>query len=591
MESNTLKRTHTVGEAHAAAPSTRVTLMGWVERQRDLGSLVFFRVRDRWGSIQVRADAAENAQAHEAAGKLRAEFVVAVTGTLALRPEAERKPEPGGDRELVPESIVVLAESKTPPFYITDETPADDTMRMQYRYLDLRRPPMVKAMEIRHRALFELRKYLDALGFWEIETPMLTKSTPEGARDYLVPSRVHKGKFYALPQSPQLLKQTLMIAGVDRYFQLARCFRDEDLRADRQPEFTQLDLEMSFVTRDELFAVGEGAMKHIFREALGVDVQTPFVRFTYAEAMARFGVDKPDLRYGCEIKDFGAAVEGCEFRVFADALSAGGKVLGIFVPGAKTSRKDEDELNAFVKAKGAAGVGVLTVNGAELGGGLKKYFDAARIDAMHNAACEEGDGAFLILAGDEAKLLPVLGALRTHAASRFNVPKANGLHFCWIVDFPLYELNPDTGELDPKHHAFTSPVVEDIPMMDSDPLAVRADSYDMVLNGEEMGSGSLRVFDPALQRKILARMGMADEVISERFGFLLKAYEYGGPPHRGFAVGLDRLVGIMVGVEGIRDVIAFPKTTSGQDPLTGAPSEVDTAQLDELGIALKTGQE
>jgi aspartyl-tRNA synthetase len=382
-----------------------------------------------------------------------------------------------------------------------------------------------------------------------------------------------------------------MIAGVDRYFQLARCFRDEDLRADRQPEFTQLDVEMSFVTRDELFEIGEGAMKHIFREALGVEVQTPFVRFTYAEAMARFGVDKPDLRYGCEIKDFGAAVEGCEFRVFADALSAGGKVLGIFIPGAKTSRKDEDELNAFVKSKGAAGVGVLTVHSAELSGGLKKYFDAARVEAMYAAAGETGDGAFLILAGEAAKLLPILGALRTHAAARFNVPKAKGLHFCWIVDFPLYELNPDTGELDPKHHAFTSPVTEDIPMMDSDPLAVRADSYDMVLNGEEMGSGSLRVFDPALQRKILARMGMPDDVISERFGFLLKAYEYGGPPHRGFAVGLDRLVGIMVGVEGIRDVIAFPKTTSGQCPLTGAPSGVSPEQLDELGIALKPGLE
>jgi len=518
------RRTHNIGQAQALPEGTLVTLMGWVERQRDLGSLIFFRLRDRWGSIQVRVDQAGQPEAHAAAQKLRAEYVVAVAGTVVLRPAAERKHEPGGDREVIPQAISILAEAKTPPFYITEETPADDVQRMQYRYLDLRRPPMVRIMEIRHRAFFELRRYLDSLGFWEVETPMLTKSTPEGARDYLVPSRIHAGKFYALPQSPQLLKQLLMVAGVDRYFQLARCFRDEDPRADRQPEFTQLDLEMSFATREELFAVGEGSMAHIFRQAVGAEVKTPFPVLTYAQAQERFGSDKPDLRFGCEIRDYTPAFTGTEFRVFADAIAGGGVVRGLFLPGLRPSRKEEDELNSFVRSLGGGGVAVLSISGDESSGGLKKYVDRERLAALRELAQEEGDGAFLLMAGPLAKILPILGQLRVHAAAKFSLPRKPGFHFCWVVDFPLYEQNAETGQIEPKHHPFTSPLEEDLPLLDTEPLQVRADSYDMVLNGEEMGSGSLRVFDPALQRRILGKLGLSDEQITARFGFLMRAY-------------------------------------------------------------------
>jgi len=583
------KRTHLVGEVFSVAPETQVTLMGWVERQRDLGSLVFFRLRDRWGSLQVRANESENADAHAVARKLRAEFVVSVSGVDKLRPENERKDEPGGDRELVPESIEILGESKTPPFYITGETPSDDVLRMQYRYLDLRRPPMVRIIEIRHRAFFELRKYLDSLGFWEIETPILTKSTPEGARDYLVPSRVQPGMFYALPQSPQLLKQTLMIAGTDRYFQLSRCFRDEDLRADRQPEFTQLDLEMSFVTRDELFEVGEGSMAHIFKEAIGVEVKRPFPVYTYEDVMARFGTDKPDIRFGCEIRDFSGAISGTEFRVFAKVLESGGAVKGVFVPDAKPSRKEEDELDAFVRKRGGGGLALLRVQDGEPTGALAKFVDGKRLKAMQEVAGATADGTFMLMAGEPNALLPVLGELRVHVAEIFNVPKADGFHFCWVVDFPLYEPDEETGEPVPMHHAFTSPLVEDIEFLESDPLKVRADSYDMVMNGVELGSGSLRVFEPELQRRILRNLGMTDDEITARFGFLLKAYGYGGPPHRGFALGLDRIIALMAGTSSIRDVIAFPKTTSAQCPLTGAPSEVSDAQLAELKLKKRDG--
>jgi len=579
-------RTHTVGEAFELEEGAEVVLAGWVERQRDLGSLVFFRLRDRWGSIQVRVDQSENALAHNAASTLRAEFVVSVRGRIALRPPTERKDEPGGDREVIPELITVLAEAKTPPFYITDETPADDTMRMQYRFLDLRRRPMVRALGIRHRAFLALRQFLDSRGFWEIETPMLTKSTPEGARDYLVPSRVHPGKFFALPQSPQLLKQVLMIGGVDRYFQLARCFRDEDLRADRQPEFTQLDLEASFITREELFELGEGAMAHIFREAIGAEITGPFPVMTYTEAMERFGSDKPDTRFGCEIRDYSAAFAGTDFRVFAQALEAGGSVKGLFIPEAKPSRKDEDELGAFVRSRGGGGVAVLCVRGDGFGGGLKKFVNAETLARMRDACGEDGEGAFLLMAGEPKRVLPVLGELRVHAANRFGLPLQEGWHFCWIVEFPLYEPDEETGEPVPAHHAFTSPLLEDRDRLESDPLSVRADSYDLVLNGQEMGSGSLRIFEPELQRRVLRNLGMSDEVIDDRFGFLLRAYEYGGPPHRGFALGLDRIVALMAGCSSIRDVIAFPKTTSAQCPLTGAPSAVDAEQLRELKLKL-----
>jgi len=596
-----IKRTHTVKEACEiplpVEEGARIVLCGWVERQRDLGRLIFFRVRDRWGSLQVRVDENEQKDAHEVAKKLRAEFVVAVRGELRLRPEKERKPEPGGDRELIAEEIHIFATAKTPPFYIAEDPQADENLRMKFRYLDLRRPPMVRNLTIRHKAFLAMRNFFDKEGFLEIETPMMTKPTPEGARDYLVPSRIHKGKFYALPQSPQLLKQTLMIAGVDRYFQLPKCFRDEDLRADRQPEFTQLDLEMSFASRDELFSLIERCMAHVWKEAIGEEVAIPFPRISYEDAMRRFGTDKPDLRLGAEIIDFSEILSHTEFRLFKNILLADGKVLGIFVPEVILSRKDEDELDALVKDLGGSGAmsARLTETG-ELSGSFIKFLSETEVRGMTELLVESAKrdnavagqdklkGSLVVLAGEELRLRPILADLRKFIWQKHAPPKKPGWHFVWITDFPLFEIDQTTGGITPTHHPFTHPLPGYEDFLELEPLKVLADCYDLVLNGAELGSGSLRIFNPELQRRVLRALGYKDEEIEDRFGFLLNAYAYGAPPHRGIALGMDRMVMLMCGAETIRDVIAFPKTAQATCPLTGAPSEVSEDQLYELGI-------
>lgn len=586
-----LERTHTVGDAIAEPVGeerpTEVTLCGWVERQRDLGNLIFFRLRDRWGSLQVKVDLTENAAAHAIAKRLRAEYVVAVFGHLCMRPREEQKDEPGGDRELIPQEIQLIAEAKTPPFYITDETPGDENLRLSYRYLDLRRPPMVRVLELRHRVALEIRRFLDGQGFLEIETPLLTKPTPEGARDFIVPARMHPGKFYALPQSPQLLKQVLMVAGVDRYFQLARCLRDEDLRANRQLEHTQLDLEASFMSREQLFSLMEELMCILF-ERVGADrPESPFLRLTYQDATARFGTDKPDLRIPAQIRDHTELFAGGEFKRFADAAESGGEVHGFFASGLKVSRKQEQEISTFVRERGGAGVilSYLTGDGSA-SGVLKKFLDAPRLELVRNQHQLElnAKGTLVLMAGARDKILPLLGALRLHLWERYQLARSSGWRFLWVTDFPLYEPDEETGEPVPAHHPFTLPLPEDLHLLETDPLRVRADSYDLVLNGVELGSGSHRIQDAELQRRVLRNLGMTDETIEERFGFLLKAYDYGGPPHRGIALGLDRIVMVLAGLDNIRDVIAFPKTTQGTCPLTGAPSEVEPRQLDELKL-------
>ncbi len=602
---NEIFRTHNNGELAQQVlsedSSVPVTLCGWVEKHRDLGKLIFFRLRDRWGSVQVRVDETENASAFEVAKKLRSEYVIAVKGFLKLRPPKERKDEVAGDRELHANEIYLYATAKTPPFYVADDPQVDENLRMKFRYLDLRRAPMIRNLTIRHKAFLALRNFLSQEGFLEIETPMLTKSTPEGARDYLVPSRIHKGKFYALPQSPQLLKQILMIAGVDRYFQLVKCFRDEDLRADRQPEFTQLDLEMSFATRQELFDLMERAMAHIFEVAINEEVNLPFQQFTYEEAMKRFGADKPDLRLGAEIVDFTDALNQTEFMVIRSLISSGGKVLGICAP-CKVSRKEEEELNSFVKELGAGGLILISINETgELSGSFTKHlspeerFEVRRLviaslttDSTEDVL-EAPAGTIFLIAGDENKLRGILAQLRRYIWEKYSLPVKKGWHFAWITDFPLFEIDETSDKLSPSHHPFTHPLPAHEYYLESEPLKVLADCYDLVLNGEELGSGSLRIFNPDLQRRVLRVLGYKDETIDERFGFLLNAYTYGAPPHRGIALGMDRIVMLMCGESNIREVIAFPKTAQATCLLTGAPSEVDTAQLEELGLSTIEG--
>lgn len=571
-------RTHTVGEAFELEEGAEVVLAGWVERQRDLGSLVFFRLRDRWGSIQVRVDQSENALAHNAASTLRAEFVVSVRGRIALRPPTERKDEPGGDREVIPELITVLAGAKTPPFYITDETPADDTMRMQYRFLDLRRRPMVRALGIRHRAFLALRQFLDSRGFWEIETPMLTKSTPEGARDYLVPSRVHPGKFFALPQSPQLLKQVLMIGGVDRYFQLARCFRDEDLRADRQPDFTQLDMEMSFVDQEDIWEINEQLVAQVFRDALGIDLPLPFPRMPYQEALERYGADKPDTRFGIELQPAEEVFEGSGFNAFASVVAAGGAIRGLAAP-AELSRKQIAKLEEVAKRYGAAGLAWVKMTAEGLSGGVAKFLDAEK---LRKWGLEPGQTA-LFVADNWQTALEALGQVRLALAEMLKIERS-GWNFLWVVDFPLLEWDSDLELWTYMHHPFTSPHEEDLPLLDSDPGKVRAKAYDLVLNGTEVGGGSIRIHNPELQQKMFEVLGIPRQEAEEKFGFFLEALRYGAPPHGGIAWGLDRFLALMSGASSIRDVIPFPKTQSGRDPLTDAPAPVSPEQLAELHL-------
>jgi aspartyl-tRNA synthetase len=578
-----LSRTHTCGALTVADAGADVVLLGWVHRIRDLGSLVFFDIRDRHGITQVVAR--DNAALIEAVQELRPEYVVAVTGRVERRsPESVNSRLATGEIEIELRDVRLLNEAKTPPFSIADEGTVSEDTRLKYRYLDLRRSRMQDNMMLRHRATMEIRKYFDANGFLEIETPMLTKSTPEGARDYLVPSRVRAGEFYALPQSPQIFKQILMIGGIDRYFQIVKCFRDEDLRADRQPEFTQVDLEISFATEDLVFGTLEPLMQRLLG-LIGREVATPFRRLPYAEAIATYGSDKPDLRPGMEIGDLSAIFRDGSFGAFRDVIAAGGEVRGFVVPGAaRYSRRELDDLVEQAKQLGAAGLlWARWPEGVVQSSALKAAGEENLTAALQAAGCGAGD-LLLMAAGRHAPTSTLLGQLRLSLAKKENLLDPEKFEFLWVVDFPMFEWLEEEQRHEFMHHPFTSPLESDTGLLESDPGRARARAYDLVLNGSEVAGGSIRIHDQALQRLIFKLLQISDEEAKLRFGFFLDALEYGTPPHGGIAIGLDRLVAILCGEPSIRDVIAFPKTAQAVDLMAGAPSTVNPKQLRELHL-------
>jgi aspartyl-tRNA synthetase len=607
VEFKNLKRTHTCGELRKKDAGKTVILNGWVRKWRNHGGLLFIDLRDRYGVTQVvfKPDLLDQKTMNEAA-HLRAEYVVSVEGEVNERPEGmANKDLPTGDIEVIVKKMTVLNESKTPPFEIEEETNANEELRLKYRYLDLRRSPLQEKIKIRHRATKAVRDFLDSQGFYEIETPLLIRSTPEGARDFVVPSRVNPGKFYALPQSPQLLKQILMISGFDKYFQIARCLRDEDLRADRQPEHTQIDMEMSFVTEDDVFSVAEGMMAYVFKKVLGVEVKTPFPRLKFKEAMERFGTDKPDTRFEMEIRELTESVSESEFKVFSETVKNQGVVCGInFKGGAKLSRKEIDQLEESVKKCGAKGL----ISLARLSEGFKspisKYVKPEELSSItQKLNLEEGDIAFII-ADQPRVVLESLGRLRLDIANKYNLIDKSKWDFLWIYEFPLFEYNKEEKRFDAMHNIVTMPYEEDAEKLDLGfksnlPLDhkdhpwrnIRAYQYDLVLNGTEIASGGIRNHKRELQQKILSVLGIDKQRAEKMFGFLLRALEYGAPPHGGIAPGLDRIVALMTGSDSIREVIAFPKTTAAQSLMDAAPSEVDEKQLRELGIRIvQSGQ-
>ncbi|MCM8761403.1 MAG: aspartate--tRNA ligase [Candidatus Omnitrophica bacterium] len=584
-------RTHTCGELNADCAGKTVTLCGWVHGRRDHGNLIFIDVRDGYGITQVVFNPQSNAKLHAQAESLRSEFVVRVTGTVERRPTGTENPKIStGSIEVHAKALEVLNPSATPPFEIDDNIAVTEESRLKYRYLDLRRPQMQRNLRLRHKVCKLARDYFDENNFVEIETPILTKSTPEGARDYLVPSRVNVGMFYALPQSPQLFKQILMVSSFDRYFQIAKCFRDEDLRADRQPEFTQFDLEMSFVTEEDIYAICEGLMKRLFKGAIGVDLKTPFPRMKYAEAMARFGCDKPDIRFGLELCDLTEIVRNCKFKIFQEVLAKGGRVIGINAPSCGGySRGQIDELIEFVKEYGAKGLANFRAEGGSLVSQIDKFFSAEELDAIRKAASSK-DGDMIFIVADAKKVAyDAMAALRRLLGKRLNLIDEKVFSFLWVTDFPLFQYNEEEKRWESEHHPFTSVHPDDIKILESgrDLDKVRSRSYDLVINGTEIGSGSIRIHDRSLQELIFRTIGIDEEQARLRFGFLLDAFRYGAPPHGGFAFGLDRLMTFYVGCDSIRDVIAFPKTQKAFCPMTGAPSPVDTKQLNELNIKIK----
>ncbi len=581
------KRTHYCGELRTADIGGRVTVAGWVRKQRNLGSLIFIDLRDRTGYVQLAFDENSAPELFEAAASVRSEYVLAVSGTV--RERSSKNPDiPTGDIEIYAETLSVLGESETPPFDITDDCKANEELRLKYRYLDLRRPVLQNNIMFRAKTAKAVRDYLCDNGFIEIETPMLIKSTPEGARDYLVPSRVHKGSFYALPQSPQLYKQLSMVAGFDKYFQLARCFRDEDLRADRQPEFTQIDIEMSFVDTDDVLAVGEGLVKHIFKSVMGVDIETPIPRHTYKECMERYGSDKPDIRFGMEIQNVSEAVKGCSFPVFASAVEAGGSVRAINLKGCadKLTRKEIDRLADYAKGCGAKGLAWVRRHDTDSGSFLK-HMTEPELAALYAAAgCEKGDVLLVLADTDTNRMLSQLGQLRVEAANRLGIERT-GYKFLWVVEMPFFELDAETGEWVAMHHPFTAPLDECREYLETDKGRVRAKAYDLVLNGIELSSGSIRITDPKLQAKIFELLGLSDEEARVKFGYLLEAFKYGAPPHGGMAIGLDRLVMQMLGASSLRDVTAYPKVQNAKELMTDCPADVPQRALDDLGIVIK----
>lgn len=584
-----MKRTHMCGELTAADEGKTVVLTGWTAKNRLLGGLIFLTLRDRTGIVQISFNDETDRAVFEKAERVRSEYVLAVRGRVAKRTKENINPDmKTGEIEVMAEEIRILNESETPPFYIEEGIDTNDALRLKYRYLDLRRPDMQRNMVMRHKVAKIARDYFDEQGFMELETPILTKSTPEGARDYLVPSRVHPGKFYALPQSPQQYKQLLMLAGYDRYFQIARCFRDEDLRADRQPEFTQMDMELSFVDIDTIIEINEGFIKKVFGEVLGIDIKTPFLRLPYKEAMDRFGSDKPDTRFGMELVDISDEVKDCGFKVFTDAVKNGGSVRCINAKGlgASLTRKTLDSLTEFVKTYRAKGMAWIVVEEGGLRSQITKFLDEDTVnEILKKADAQPGDG-ILIVADKNSVVYDALGALRIEVANRFDMIDKTKFNFLWVVEFPLFEYSEEEGRYMAMHHPFTAPMDEDIDLLDTDQAAVRAKAYDIVLNGTEIGGGSLRIYNTALQQKMFEKLGFTKEQAWERFGYLLEAFKYGTPPHGGMAYGLDRLVMIMAGCDSIRDVIAFPKVQTAAELMTNSPDVVDDIQLKELSLKL-----
>ena len=589
-----MKRTHRCAELSKAQVGQTVTVMGWVQKSRNKGGVVFVDLRDRSGILQIIFE--ENkcgTEIFEKAGKLRSEFVIAVTGQVCERAGAVNKNLATGEIEVIAEQLRILSESETPPFHIEENSKTKEELRLKYRYLDLRRPDIQKNIMMRSRACAVIRNFLTEEGFLEIETPMLTKSTPEGARDYLVPSRVHPGSFYALPQSQQLFKQLLMVSGYDRYFQLARCFRDEDLRADRQPEFTQVDMELSFVDVDDVIDVNERLLARLFKEIIGVDVPLPIQRMTWQEAMDRFGSDKPDTRFGMELNDVTDVVRDCEFAVFKNAIADGGSVRGINAKGQGTMpRKKIDALVAFVKDYGAKGLAYIAIQpDGSIKSSFAKFMKDEEMQALI-AAMQGEPGDLLLFAADKNKIVYAsLGALRLELADKMGLLDKNQYNFLWVTEFPLLEWSDEENRFQAMHHPFTMPMEEDLQYIDTDPGRVRAKAYDIVLNGTEIGGGSVRIHQDDIQEKMFEALGFTKERAHEQFGFLLDAFKYGVPPHAGLAYGLDRLIMLMAKVDSIRDVIAFPKVKDASCLLTNAPDTVDEKQLEELGIRVNEAEQ
>ncbi len=583
------QRTHTCGELDRADVGKKVVLQGWVGSRRDLGGLIFLGLRDRFGVTQVVINPNEvSPEVLRAAEHVRYEYVLEIEGKVSARPAGQENPDmPTGAIEVAVDRIEVLNEAATPPFLVEEETDASEDVRLKYRYLDLRRPYLQRILQLRHKTAQVVRNYLSDAGFLEVETPMLTKSTPEGARDYLVPSRIHPGNFYALPQSPQIFKQLLMVAGCDRYFQIVKCFRDEDLRADRQPEFTQVDMELSFVDRDGLLAIMDGLFAAILKEIKGIDLQLPLERITYAEAMARYGSDRPDRRIPWELTDLTEVFRGSGFKAFASVVEAGGIVKGLNVGAAELSRKGISELEEKAKTFGAKGLAWVRVGGEAWSGSIAKFLsDDERAAIVANAKAKEND--IVLIIGDKPSVVgDALGTIRVAFGKKLGLVDESKLDLFWVTDFPLLEFSEEEHRHMAVHHPFTAPHPEDVALLETDPGKARSLAYDIIMNGNEMGGGSIRIHDSQVQSKIFEKLGIGEEEARAKFGFLLDALSYGAPPHGGIALGLDRLVMLLAGTENIRDVIAFPKTARASDLMAEAPSEVATAQLDELGIALK----